>query len=409
MILAACFISSAQRIVVADLDFNILRILILFGWTRLFLRNEINNFRWKTIDKVVIVWAVCGIVVCTLLLGTFASFVFKLGTIFDMLGMYFLFRMLIRNWSDIDVVVFILLVVSIPVMLAFLIESTTGRNVFSIFGGVPAITDLRDGKLRCQGAFSHPIMAGCFWSSLMPLFTALWWAKPKGRLEAVVGLATTGFLVLMCSSSTPMVSVAFGILGGLMFPFRYYMKIIRWGVFIFLIGLHIIMNAPVWHLISRVNIFASSTGWYRFHLIDQAIRHLDEWWLMGVSSTSHWDQYGRLTDITNQYVLEGVRGGLLTLLLFIITISLAFQGVGKLWRVVEDDKLKSAMAWALGVSLFMHCMNFIAVSYFGQINMLFYLLLAIIATLTPSKVPVSVIHHRGTLVRRRKKKISVIS
>jgi hypothetical protein len=146
------------------------------------------------------------------------------------------------------------------------------------------------------------------------------------------------------------------------------------------------MNAPVWHLISRVNIFGSSTGWHRYHLIDQAVKHFGEWWLIGTVSTTHWDAYRRLTDITNQYILEGVRGGLITLVLFVIMISLAFQGVGRLWRAVKFDKGKTIMAWALGVSLFVHCMNFIAVSYFGQIYMIFFLLLAMIASLTQSMV-----------------------
>ena len=38
----------------------------------------------------------------------------------------------------------------------------------------------------------------------------------------------------------------------------------------------------------------------------------------------------------------------------------------------------------LGVGLFVHCMNYIAVSYFGQIEMLWYLQLAIITSLASS-------------------------
>lgn len=40
------------------------------------------------------------------------------------------------------------------------------------------------------------------------------------------------------------------------------------------------------------------------------------------------------------------------------------------------------IAWALGTVLFMHCMNFIAVSYFEQIVALWYMTLAAIASLT---------------------------
>ena len=40
-------------------------------------------------------------------------------------------------------------------------------------GGVPEITVVREGRLRCQGAFAHPILAGCFWAEQLPLIAAL--------------------------------------------------------------------------------------------------------------------------------------------------------------------------------------------------------------------------------------------
>jgi hypothetical protein len=39
------------------------------------------------------------------------------------------------------------------------------------------------------------------------------------------------------------------------------------------------------------------------------------------------------------------------------------------------------LAWALGVSLFVHAVSFIGVSYFGQITMLWYLSLAVPSSL----------------------------
>ena len=44
-------------------------------------------------------------------------------------------------------------VVLIPVAIFMTIEKTTGRNYFSMFGGVSTLTAIRDGKLRAQGAF----------------------------------------------------------------------------------------------------------------------------------------------------------------------------------------------------------------------------------------------------------------
>jgi hypothetical protein len=127
-----------------------------------------------------------------------------------------------------------------------------------------------------------------------------------------------------------------------------------------------------------------STGWHRYHLIDQSIARVGEWWLWGTPSTAHWGL--GLRDVTNQYVLEGVRGGLLTLVLFVILIALAFQGLGQRLQRVEHAPAQRAMVWALSVALFMHAMNFLAVSYFGQIIMIWFLILGLAGALTPTPV-----------------------
>ncbi len=54
MLIMACFISPAQRIVIASLDFNLLRIMVLFGWLRIALFAESRRLGWKPIDTIVI-------------------------------------------------------------------------------------------------------------------------------------------------------------------------------------------------------------------------------------------------------------------------------------------------------------------------------------------------------------------
>src|SRR5688572_20947616 len=60
MFLLGCMIPSAQRLVVASLDFDLLRIMVLFGWTRVMMRQEAAGFRWRPADFVLIAWAVSG-------------------------------------------------------------------------------------------------------------------------------------------------------------------------------------------------------------------------------------------------------------------------------------------------------------------------------------------------------------
>jgi hypothetical protein len=382
MVIIACFIPSAQRVVVIGLDFTLLRIMVLFGVARLLLRDEFQDFSWKKIDKMIVLYAISATLILTAQRGTFSTFVNRLGFSFDALGMYFLFRCLIRSWEDIDRLILGSIVISIPVAAFFAFEHLTRRNLFSIFGGVPAITTIRQGELRCQGAFSHPIMAGCFWAVWIPLFAAYWWKGVNERIWAVIGVGAALFIIATCNSSTPVFGVLMAVVGGLAFYGRHQMRTIRWGTVILLIFLHLIKERPVWSLVATASYIGSGTGYHRYRLIDAFIRRFNEWWLLGTASTAHWGP--QLYDVTNQYVLEGVRGGLLTLILFIALIVLAFQGVGRLWRLCQHDRYRQALAWALGVSLFVHCVNFIGVSYFGQIHIAWYLVLSIIGSMSPA-------------------------
>ena len=382
LLVMACFVSSAQRIVIAGADFDFLRIMVLFGVIRLILRKEYRCFVWRPLDTSMVLWTISSMVFNVLQLGTISTIMNRFGFAFDVFGMYFLFRCLVQGWQDVDINIKGALLISLPLAVLFLLENRTGRNLFSIFGGVPEITAVREGRLRCQGAFSHPILAGCFWASLIPLFAAYWWKSSKYRTWVITGIITSTIIVLCSASSTPVMGVFSAIIGGLFFYFRYQMRLVRWCILLTLITLHMVMNAPVWHLICRVSAVGGSTGWHRYNLIDQAINHFDEWWFSGCSgyAVASWGIHAG--DVTNQYILEGVRAGFLTMCTFVAIIVIAFRELGRLGRLQKRNPYQLALSWALGVSLFVHCTNFVGVAYFGQIWILWYLLLAMIGSLS---------------------------
>jgi hypothetical protein len=103
-----------------------------------------------------------------------------------------------------------------------------------------------------------------------------------------------------------------------------------------------------------------------------------EWALIGTGNTAHWG-WG-LQDTTNQYVAEGVRGGLATLVLFIVVLRLSFVQLRLARKVFEHLKgptsLWALLAWGSSVSLAVHCVSFISVSYFGQTVQFFVIFVA---------------------------------
>jgi hypothetical protein len=406
-LILACFVAPAQRIVLATLDFNFLRVMVFFGWARVLARGEIAGFRWKLPDTLIVAWGCCATVTATILYGTAAAFVNRLGLLYEAIGIYFLCRVLVRDWQDLQAFVRCAAIVSAPVALAFLVEKGTGRNLFAFFGGVPEETIVRAGKLRCQGPFLHSILAGSFWVVLLPLIGALWWSRGHDKLLAAGGVLCSAWIVFACASATPIGGLIFCGLAAALFPLRKHMRWVRWGSLTLVIVLQIVMANPVWHLLSRVPLVSGSTGWYRYKLIDEFIRHTGEWMLVGTRGYVRWPGPG-FEAITNEFVRQGVDGGLMTLALFVAMIVVGFVGVGRILRAAgrqryrmvgrsadgtrvllqpADDPheraTRTALAWALGVSLFTHCVVFIGVAYFGQVLLVWYLGLGFIGSLTP--------------------------
>ncbi len=383
----ACCVSGAQNINLFGTSLYLLRILITCGTLRCLLRKEYLAVRWGAIDKLMAAWAVVGTILFIIQRGQPAAVIYKIGAVVDTAGAYFVFRCLLQNRRDVENVILSLAVIVVPISFVFLFESITQTNLFSIFGGVPEFTVLREGRLRCQGAFAHPILAGVFWASNLPIFGALV-ISGKARILGALACGACLLIIYTCASSTPVMGVGVGMLGmGFMF-LRKKLRIVQYGTLALLCGLHLCMKTPVWHLFARVDVLGGSTGYYRYILIDGAVRHFSEWCLVGLESNEHWGaDYGHyLTDITNQYILEGLRGGALTLILFVAVIWCAFAGIGRRIKMSEG-KQKDWFVWSFGASLFVHCVCFTAVSYFGQSTMLFKLHLAIIAFLTVGWMP----------------------
>jgi len=148
-----------------------------------------------------------------------------------------------------------------------------------------------------------------------------------------------------------------------------------------------VMNAPAYYLLARIDLTGSSTSWHRAAVIEAAFNHLSEWWLLGTSYTRHWMPYGVVwsndqIDITNYYIRMGVDGGLPLMLMFIAVLVKGFSIVGSRLHQTEPGQPNTPfVAWALGASLFAHAVTFLAVSYFDQSVMFLYLVVSAIGTL----------------------------
>ena len=385
VIITACYLPLSEKLLIAIFHFSALRFVILFGWLRAVVRGEICPLKLNTIDKAIICWVISSFVIYIIRLQTSEALINRLGFIYNSIGLYFFFRLYIRDLDDIERVLKSIAIFIVPLAIAMLYEYSTGRNIFSIFGGIPEITGLRGERFRCQGPFRHPILAGTLGATLLPMFLALWFKGQNFRVYATAGVVSATIITVTSSSSGPLIAYIFGIVGLLMWPFRMHMRAIRWGILLTLMSLHLVMKAPVWHLIQRLSSLIGGTGWHRAALIDQAIAHFGDWVLLGTSDTGEWMPYtlgidSSAADITNQYIAEGIRGGLITMILYIIIIVCFFRMVGLSLKAMEERPFaEKIIVWSLGASLLAHVMAQASVGYFDQIIVIWYLLLAMIS------------------------------
>lgn len=326
-------------------------------------------------------WAISSVVTFTLLYLELPALVNRMGFMFNALGTYFLLRLILHEQEDIDRSTKILAFICALVAAFMLNEQFTGRNLFAILGGVPKFAMVREGSIRAQGPFAHSILAGTFGAIMMPLFVGLLW-RHKGRVVPLLGIFSSAIIIFASHSSTPLGATAAVIAGFCLWHFRNWMRQLRWGLVFTLLGLHLVMKAPVWALIGRLDIVGGSSGYHRFILIDNFIRHFNEWWLLGVKDTEHWGY--DMWDISNQFVNEGVRGGLLTFVLFLAIIVYCFKGLGAARKQAEanGDVMAARSMWTLGTALLANIVAFFGITYFDQTSIAWYAFLAMIATVS---------------------------
>jgi hypothetical protein len=256
-------------------------------------------------------------------------------------------------------------------------EHVFGKNVFALFGGINEDPEVRKGHIRAQAAFAHPILAGTFGATMFPLFFGLWWWGKRQKGLAIIGTAAAAIMVITSASSTPIGAVMGGLAGLGAWRFRHNMKRVRWWIVIGMILLQLKMHNPIWHVLVRFNITEGSTGWHRYELIDQFIRHFKDWWLIGTRENDTWgiDTW----DSANQYVATGISGGVVAFFFLILTIKRGFRAVGLARKKAEGDLMREGRIWMLGAVLLAQVAAFLGISYFDQTVVVWCLTLAMIS------------------------------
>jgi hypothetical protein len=377
--------SLGQQIYVGGLHFYVLRILVMAGMVRLVIAKFASpgglfsgGFDW--VDKLFVMW-ICFRCAAGILLNDAATGAvnYQISYLIDALGGYLFLRFLIRDEEDIVRVVKVFAALTFIFALTMTNEKFHNQNIFGYLGAVPTVPAIREGSVRAQAAFAHPILAGAFGVALMPLFWWLW-SSGKSKNMGIIGFCGSLGMMLTSASSTPLMAFLAAVAGWAAWSIRSKMRIVRWGFVVMLIALHLVMKAPVWFLIARADLIAGSSGYHRALLIDLCVRHFSDWWLIGTNAAGGWDW--DMWDTSNQFVQEAESGGLLTFICFVMIVARSFNKLGKARKIIQTDPQQERFMWFLAVALFTNCVLFFGISYFDHTKIMWFSLLAIVAAAT---------------------------
>jgi hypothetical protein len=380
LLLGASYMALTQQL---DLGVHlpVMRILIAVGFLRVMSKSEQVSGGLNSLDKLMLLWLAWNF--CTIFFHD-NQLVFRLGTAYDIVGPYFLFRIFLTGTDDIRLVFKMFCLWMIPLALLLLAERFTGKNIFGLLGIGSTEEVTTHGHNRAQGPFGHPILAGVMGAVCFPMATCFW--RENKSVAIAGGLCTLGIVYASGSSGPVMTLVAgMGALG--LWLVRDSMAAVRWCAAGVIVVLAFMMNDPIYYLMARIDITGGSTGYFRAQLIQSAINHLGEWWLAGTDHTRHWmasgiDANTNHTDMTNYFLQMGVWGGLGLMLIFMAMIVTAYVRVGKALSVRRAVTPESAqfVIWSLGAILFAHSMAFWSISYFDQTTVFLCLVLAAIGS-----------------------------
>jgi hypothetical protein len=363
-------------IVVFGFHLQALRLVLLAGWLRIVLRRDVRVPRMNMLDKAFLFWAISNAIFFCLLWMAVGAVDNRIGFLWTTLGSYFLVRSLIRDKGDVVRAIRVLAILMIIIAPVVLVERFTQHNWFSLVGS-PLISTTRDGVVRAEGPFAHPVIAGTVGGMVLPLFIGLWWQGKKHRMLLGLAVLSSIGIVTASRSSTPIMTTAAGLFALLLWPLRAKMRSCRWALVSLLAVAQLAMKSPIWFLLSRAGSIFGGSGYHRATLIDTFVRHFGEWWLIGTRDNATWGY--DMWDVDNAYVAAGVGGGLITFIAFVAILVYAYKKVGKSRKLTGLSRNNEHLVWAIGACLFANTIGFIGIVYFDQSVIVWYSLLAMVS------------------------------
>ena len=373
---------------VGTIDISVGRFVVGVVFLRcIFDRQIMNRFTWSRLDTWVTLSMVVYVATTFVLQPFYESLENRAGFLMDTWFAYMVTRFIVTDISRLVTVVKWVAIVLAPLAFLGVIESVTGRLPFALLCGDSSyfahITHygFRFGFTRAVGPFSHSILFGCAFAMFLPL---IWYIRREEGWRALAYvLSVTAVIGTMSSmSSGPWIMMIAAIFCLAIERHKYLIMPVLVLFVISCIFLAIAANRPFYHVIVSYANPLGGSGWHRAKLIDLAVEHFGEWWMFGYGGQDPgWGEHLGMskTDITNEFVLAGVKYGVAGVVALVGVLAAAFRSLIDSYKWSTDLRVKS-LYWSLGCTLVSVVITWMSVSFFGQVMPLFYCILGMIGS-----------------------------
>ncbi len=347
-IIALLFYPMYLGVRLGTLDICLARIVVAVLLLRCLLNIQLRDkFNWCRLDSWVTFGAIARlcIAIAAWKMPMAKSFENSSGYLMDSYFAYVTARLCLTDYKAVVTSVKWIAIALVPLAILGVVESYTGWGpyyklvVYCPWQGVaePSLS-IRSGYYRAVGPFSHSILFGATFAMFLPM---VYWLRHQGRNWRMISYIITGVLVfgiLSSMSSGPVMMLIFVSCFLLLERYKNCIKPILILVAISFVFVEMLSNRTIWHVFASYADPLGGSGWHRAKLLDLAIEHFGEWWLVGYGMQDPgWGASLGMTwtDITNHYIIAGVKYGMLGVIALCGTLAVSVSTLVRLHRSVS--------------------------------------------------------------------------
>lgn len=380
-----------MRIYVGSLEVNPHRIMILVLLAMCLKDPAIRKpFRWNQLDTAV---ALATLVYAVTLFFTtpFEKWLQNRGgDTFDTFFVYLVFRLLVTDRAAVVSMVKVVGLLLVPLAALGVCEALWAWSPYLTLANYSThvshnfVYEVRHGFNRAGGPWVSSIMFGLMFASFIPLVRLLRYESGtwKKLTYVLCGIAAIGLLSTMSSGPYMMLMIVAFCLW--LERHRFLVRPILITAIVGCLLVEVISNRHFYDVLADTLAMDGGNAWYRSQLMRFAFRDLPNYWLVGYGfADPGWGMMidERATDGCNDYVVHAAAFGLPGLLAFVGILVTAMRVTTRAWSRTADPWLRS-YAWALGSIMVGLILAFFTVSPFKIMITVFYILLALQASLS---------------------------